>query len=198
MKNTFTNTDFGPYLLVVAVFGLSTAHATPVDNFVGSFAPSQWTLQPDQGETYFANSDTELDIVGPTGNFYPSYDAVSVVGPAGAPQWLLNFQWTFNAGDSVGTTASISWSGEPNGNPLILASGGPGTSTSGDLSLTLAQGDTLSILLDSGETGAGKEASYLTISSFSSAVPDSTPWIEASLFLPLLFYRFVPGVRRQN
>lgn len=198
MKRAFNPAKLGFYVFVAVAFGISVVKATPIDNFVDSFAPSQWTMEPDQGQTYFANSDTELEIVGPTGNFYPSYDAVSVVGPAGAPQYLLNFQWTFNSGDSEGATASISWAGEPNGNPLVLASGGPGTSDTGDLSLVLAQGDTLSILLNSGETGAGKQPAYLTLTNFSYAVPDSTPWIEASLFLPLLFYKFAPAYRRRN
>jgi len=197
MRKVLTFTIIGVW---VSLLGASAARATVINNFVDAFAPSQWTLAPDQGTTAFANSDTELDIIGPTGNFYPSYDAVSVAGPTtpgGAPT-PLDFNWSFNAGDAEGATVSISWAGEPGGNPLLLASGGPGSSDSGNLSLDLAQGDTLTILLDSDVTGAGKQPASFDITQFSYSVPDSTPWIEASLLLPFLVRRFLPVVRRQG
>ena len=196
MKNRLNWAKSGLAALVV-LLGLSAAQALPIYNFVAPYAPSDWTLQPDQGQVFFANNNTELDLVGPTGNFYPSYDAISIVAPpvAGGP-WKLSFNYAFSVGDSQGTTALVSWAGEPGGNPLVLASGGPGGSSSGYLDLDLYSGDTLSILLDSGETGAGKQPSSLVITDFS--IPDSTPWIECSLFLPLLCYRFLPTVRRQS
>ncbi len=182
------------------------ARATVIDNFVGEFAPSQWTLEPgypvySQGTAAFVNSATELDIVGPTGYPNPSYDSVSIVGPnsPGGVPTPVTFTWAFNAGDAASATASISWAGEPGGNPLLLASGGEGTSESGMVTLDLAKGDTLTILLDNGPTGAGKEPASLDITQFSYAVPDSTPWIEASLLLPLLLVRrFSPLVRRNG
>jgi hypothetical protein len=196
MKNLINCIKIGLTALLV-LLGLTAAQALPIYNFVAPFAPSDWTLQPDQGQVFFANNNTELDLVGPTGNFYPSYDAISIVAPpvAGGP-WQLSFNYTFSAGDSQGTTALISWAGEPDGNPVVLASGGPGSSSSGYFDFTLDPGDMLSILLDSGETGAGKQPSSLVITDFS--IPDSTPWIEAALFLPLLCYRFLPSVRRQS
>ena len=185
--------------LVLALCAVD-ARATVIDNFVGAFAPSQWTLAPEQGTTAFVNSDTELDIVGPTGNFYPSYDSVSVGGPTtpGGQPTTISFNWSFNAGDAQSATASISWAGEPDGNPLLLASGGPGSSDSGTLTLDLAEADTLTILLDSDVTGAGKQAASLDITQFSYSVPDATPWIDASLLLPLLLWRFRPVARQQS
>lgn len=193
-----TNLGLGAGLWLM--LGTLGARATVIDNFQGDFSPSQWTLAPEQGTTAFVNSDTELDIIGPTGNFYPSYDAVSVVGPAAVNGvvWPLNFNWTFNAGDAESATAEISWAGEPGGNPVLLASGGPGSSESGTISLDLAPGDTLTILLDSDVTGAGKQPASLDITQFSYAVPDSTPWIEASLLLPFFVRRFLPVARRQS
>jgi hypothetical protein len=175
----------------MVIFG-SAATASPIFNFVDDFAPSQWNLQPDQGQIGFANGNTELDIIGPTGNFTPSYDVVTVTGPSGAPQWELNFQWSFSAGDSEGSSATITWPMEPDGNPVVLASGGPGSTASGNLTLFLDPGDTATILLDTDETGAGKQPASLVINGFSYSVPDSTPWIEASLFVPLLMRRFLP------
>lgn len=166
-------------------------------DFTGAFAPSQWTLSPDQGQTYFANGNTVLNIAGPAGNFTPSYDLASVTGPAafGGAQWELNFDWAFNAGDAAGASASIYWPGIPGGNPMVLASGGPGASASGDYSLLLNPGDTLAILLDSEQTGAGKQPPSLALTSFSYAeVPDATPWVEAAVLLPLLGRRFWTGL----
>jgi len=173
-------------VLASVLLGATGARA----DFSGAFAPDQWTLEPDLGQTYFANGNSSLDIVGPTGNFSPSYDMVSVTGPAQAnpaAQWTLNFNWSFNAGDANGASASIYWPGIPGGNPIVLASGGPGASASGEESVLLDQGDTLALVLDSDETGANKLPAALELTDFSySAVPDATPGIEAAVLLPLL------------
>jgi hypothetical protein len=200
MKNTFKYAKAGLWAGLLLTGWVSGVRATEIVGFTGAFAPDQWDLQPDQGTTAFVNSGTQLDIVGPTGNFYPSYDAVSVTGPA-APldvTFPVTFSWTFNAGDAEDANVSVSWAGEPGGNPLLLASGGPGSSDSGTLSLDLTQGDTLSIVLDSDVTGAGKQPASFDITGFSQTVPDATPWVEASLLLPFLMRRWLPVARRQG
>ena len=198
MKNNLQKNCSPPVGLVwvfalLAMLCVTSAKA----NFVGDFAPSQWTLQPDQGQTYFANSSTELHIVGPTGNFYPSDDMVSILGPtAGLGQrWLLSFHWNFNAGGSESVEADIS----TGGNPYVFASGGSGASVSGDYSFTLNQGDTAYFFLSSDTTGAGKQAPSFVISGFNFtpyAAPDVTPWIDFALVLPLFGRRFMSVIRR--
>jgi len=180
----------GALLTMLCVSG---AHA----NFVGSFAPSQWSSQPDQGQTQFI-SNSELDIIGPTGNFYPSTDVVSLLVPAttgGAWGWQLSFNWAFSAGGSESVEADIS----TGGNPVIFASGGAGTSLAGSYSLLVTPGETLSISLTSDETGSGKQPSSFKISGFSFAysAPDVTPWIDFALVLPLFGRRFLLAVGRK-
>lgn len=188
-------------LVFALVFRLGgvVARAEIINGFTGAFAPSAWTLEPDQGQVSFNNTDTQLGITGPTGNFSDSYDEITLVAPAQAnpgAQWPVSFQWTFNAGDALGASASIYWPGAPGGNPVVLASGGPGAADNGLFSLVLNQGDTVNIILDSGETGAGKLPATLTISDFTYSVPDATPWIEAAVLLPLVMRRYLPGGRR--
>jgi len=151
-------------------------------NFIGGYAPGQWDLEPDQGTVAFANSDTELDIIGPTGTFSTSYDQASVTAPASplgpGPEsgWYVNLQYAFNVGDAEDASAS----------------------DSGDLSFYMPAGGTLAFELDSGQTGIGKQPAELAITDFSYTVPDATPWIEASLLLPLLLRRFWPVASRQS
>jgi len=171
-------------------------------NFIGGYAPGQWDLEPDQGTVAFANSDTELDIIGPTGTFSTSYDQASVtaspLGPGPESGWYVNLQYAFNVGDAEDATASVYWTGIAGNNPMVLGSGGPGASDSGDLSFYMPAGGTLAFELDSGQTGIGKQPAELAITDFSYTVPDATPWIEASLLLPLLLRRFWPVASRQS
>lgn len=159
---------------------------------------NDWHLQPDQGQVYFANLNTELDIVGPAGAFSPSYDGASFVAPpAVAGQWQVTFHWDFNAGDSVHAQASLNWTG--GGNSIDFASGGPGSVGSGDYSFLMNQGDTADFFLFSDPTGAGKQAPAFVITSFQAvhSIPDATPWISVALVLPLLAGRLRYGKRHQ-
>lgn len=171
-------------------------------NFVDNFAPSQWTLQPDQGQAYFANSDSELDIVGPTGNFYPSIDVVSLLVPAttgGAWGWQLSFNWAFSAGGSEGVQASIYFPGIAGDNPLVFASGGAGASATGSYSFIVNPGETVTFSLSSDDTGTGKQPSSFGISNFGFVytAPDVTPWIDFALVLPLFGRRVLSAVVRK-
>ena len=205
MTMLLNRTKAGLYSGLLALLCASGARATVIYNFQGEFAPNQWILEPNyptaaQGTAAFANGNTELDIVGPTGDPFPSYDSATIVGPpwpAYVP-WPVKFNWSFNAGDASSATAFISWAEEPGGNPLLLSSGGPGSTDSGTVSLFLDPGDTLTILLDNGPTGAGKQAPSLVITDFTYQIPDATPWIESALLLPFLFRRYLPVAGRRG
>ena len=149
-------------------------------------ARADWSLQPNLGQVYLSNSGSQLNIVGPTGNYSSSYDIASITAPAlsnPSDKWEYDFHWVFNVGDSAGSLASIYYPSISGGNPFVLGSGGPGESASGNYFLILNQGETAQILLSSDVTGAGKQPSSLRLTPY--GVPEA-PSFEAALILALI------------
>lgn len=151
--------------------------------------PSLWTLSPDQGTVGFQNAYTQLILTGPTGNLQNSFDQATITAPSSllAGQYeQVSFGWSFNAGGSVGTVASLSYPGD-GGSAVVFASGADGTSKTGNYSFELTAGQSATFLLDSGETSAGKSPSTFSLAPLTVVPEPATgPWVAAFLMGPVL------------
>ena len=148
------------------------------------FDTSQWSLQADQGTVSYGNGNTTLNITGPTGTIYPSFDYVTVTAPSEPANkfWQLVIDWNFHASASDLAIASAALPGD---NSYTFASGGTATS-SGTYTVELAGGQSASFMLES-QTGAGKAAPSFGFSLDSiTVVPEPTAgWWLAALGLAL-------------
>ena len=154
-------------------------------------AQASLTLIPlkDQGTVDTTQTATSAHVVmaGPTGNFYPSYDQVSIgVDPLPADKlWQITINWTFNSGDSSGAAASLTVGG------LILkefASGPTATPVSDSYTFYLPgqNGDlAASILFISNETGADKMPATFSFDLAIAEVPEP-PTACAAVLLGLM------------
>ena len=176
-KTQFNFIGFG--LLLAAQLAAGQAHAAL--SFTGDFAPENWSLRPGSGTVAFNSTATELQLKGPSGK--PATSSLDLAwylgaGGTGAPDaGTLTFNWHFNSEDATSASAEIG-SGT---SFYTLASGGPGTTSGGTYSITLAPGGHFAFLLST-EAPTGKpNTGELLVSNLSfTAVPEaSTLWFGA-------------------
>ncbi|HWH72480.1 MAG TPA: hypothetical protein VNT26_24170 [Candidatus Sulfotelmatobacter sp.] len=151
--------------------------------FTGDFAPSAWQLLPDQGTVQFINSDSQLQIRGPTATVGSSFDRANYVGPSSSGTPLtgtISFDWAFSAG-VTSAQADFTYDAGSGLQTTVLSSGGPGTSQSGTITLFLPAGSTFNFLLSTMNSIEGKATSELLISNFTFVPEASTLWVGALL-----------------
>jgi hypothetical protein len=156
------------------LLGLGAAQADTT-NFVGDFGPALWTLQPDQGNVYFTNSDKDLVLTGPNlpADAVPlSLEGILYNGRLGGGLSVggtLSFHWDYISADALSDSeGDIAWT-PPGGTSLqtVLGQGGPGVSMSGDFPATfLSAGTTNLTFLLTTDTLANKLSGTLIISDF--------------------------------
>jgi len=142
-------------VLLILLLALTPAGADTSD-FMGVFAPSNWSATIGSGSVYFTNSNTELALVGP--NATPSgggssIDGITYNGPLGGGLVVggtLEFHWEYQ---NYGTTISPS-GGELDltppggGSPITIPLGDEGVSASGNLTNSLLAGTTITFYLN--------------------------------------------------
>jgi hypothetical protein len=142
--------------VILALFiGLATVQADTM-GFMDAFAPANWNPTIfGGGSAYFTNSDTELDLVGPTATPTgggSSIDGMLYNGPLSGGLVVggtMQFHWEYvNYGDTVSPSGGeIDWTPPGGGGTMQALLGQEGISESGNFSTNLVAGTPFSFNL---------------------------------------------------